>query len=56
MTSRNSKSNQVRTAKEIDWNRCWAEFAEGMRRMAESVKAMEKIHQDTFVWDRPISR
>jgi hypothetical protein len=39
-----------------DWDRVWSQFTEGMRQMTEAIRQMEQTYQNTFVWDRPISR
>ncbi len=56
MNNRTNQSTFAAQNNTTDWHRCWSEFAEGMRQMTESIQAMEKIYQDTFVWDRPIQR
>lgn len=56
MNNNNTTASNNGPASNTDWHRCWSEFAEGMRQMSDSIRAMEKIYQDTFVWDRPIQR
>lgn len=41
---------------DTDWSRVWSQFTEGMRQMTESIRQMEATYENTFVWDRPISR
>lgn len=61
MTSQiNTAARAVSTTRphhaDTDWSRVWSQFTEGMRQMTESIRQMERTYENTYVWDRPISR